>query len=62
MNQSAIIAPYLAKARDDLKDALHWTELSEADEPNWMAIEALSRAIASVALAVERLSELVVDS
>lgn len=57
MNQSVIVAPYLAKARDDLRDAVTPGDYGDA----FLAIEALSRAIASVAMAVERLAELVID-
>jgi hypothetical protein len=67
MNSSLIISRDLAKARMDLDDALSalsvtWT----ADDHTAIgrltnASEALMRAVSSVALAVERLAEVVVD-
>ena len=67
MNERMRVAPYLAKARDDLDDAMQalgvtWT----SDDHDSIARltnagEALTRSIASVAQAVERLAELVVS-
>ena len=67
MNNSLIVKRDLDKARRDLDDtkealATYWSRsLSDADykiADLHMAAEALMRAIASVALAVERLAEL----
>jgi hypothetical protein len=70
MNQSTIVRPYLAKASSDLNDATeamqtYWSRaISDADGQMTdvrAGVEALTRAVASVSLAVERLAELVVD-
>jgi hypothetical protein len=67
MNQSPIVRPYLAKAASDLNDATAnlgacWAAAdTDAIGRVITATEALTRAIASVSLAVERLAELVVD-
>ena len=67
MNQSLIVKPALDKARVDLEDATsHLAAVWCADDHDAIgrltnAAEALTRAVASVSLAVERLAELVVD-
>jgi hypothetical protein len=68
MNQSLIVRPYLAKAASDLNDATEhlgtcWAA-ADTDAVGRLtnAAEALTRAIASVSLAVERLAELVVEA
>jgi hypothetical protein len=70
MNQSLIIKSPLDKARRDLDEATeamrtYWSR-SISDSDGQMtdvraSVEALTRAIASVSLAVERHAELVVD-
>jgi hypothetical protein len=62
--QTAITAPILAKVRADLKDAREHLGMTNAelDDELYLALEAIGRAVASVAYAVERLSEVVVDA
>ncbi|HEY1298139.1 MAG TPA: hypothetical protein VGJ60_34100 [Chloroflexota bacterium] len=67
MNQSMIVRPYLTKASCDLTDATEqlgacWAAAdTDAIARLTTAAEALTRAVASVSLAVERLAELVVE-
>jgi hypothetical protein len=67
MNQSPIVHPYLLKAGRDLEDATGqlgqvWCADTDAAVGRLTdATEALTRAIASVSQAVERLAELVED-
>jgi len=59
MNQTSITDPILRKVNADLKDALgHLGQaFDHSDVEMYLAVEALTRAVASVALAVDRLSE-----
>jgi hypothetical protein len=68
MNASAVTYPHLAKARHDLEEAVdamgvYWARsTSDIDgqlHDTHVAVEALVRAIASLACAVERISQLV---